>query len=348
MISESDQEPFYKLLANATNVDQLRELLRCAKDAEPGEFKLSGTKESLVNQLQKAVVRGHILESALIDFLRDHEESGNQYIFYFVPTGVAEASVIGDHMRLGNELLGMDWEAERQFPRFLEMPEQPTWADLRSDQDGNSGIQSWTLKWYEPKTTRSLISSSPDGDCIVERYRVERHRLVFVVKWHADQVLEIRLPRAISSTDSKVALRRSLEHVWHMLGVSLPAEWFAPWDLKPAMRRLHSDRANNQKQYKIEATLYLDPQMGTVSFASPPDEDVYSDPMRAAALQACQVRGLCTDLCVQWLPTSGTQALKAPLDTRIGVYFDNCLLVPGRTTGRALDYVRYRLRDFIG
>ena len=79
----------------------------------------------------------------LVDMLRDHEESGQQWVFLYKPT-TAQKSRLAKLSSIAERLF--EGIQTSDFPRF-EWPNQGLiWADCRSVESNNN--QGWLLKLY--------------------------------------------------------------------------------------------------------------------------------------------------------------------------------------------------------
>jgi hypothetical protein len=81
----AEKVDIYQLISHHCTSDQIVHFLRHHRQAGATEVQTSGKKEALIQHLKEAVDEKHIYFPAVLEFLRESEENGNQHIFFFFP-----------------------------------------------------------------------------------------------------------------------------------------------------------------------------------------------------------------------------------------------------------------------
>src|SRR5260370_5266404 len=225
----------YILIKELATADEIRDLLRRHKEDHPKEILVSGTKDDVVNHLERAVAEGIVKRTEVLDLLQEAEENGDQHIFYFVPKSAAVARRCKNGQEVASLLWGDEWKEKMGFPRFTLVPSSHEWADFRVGLRRKPN--DWIAKIYGHEVQRRLFKEETlVDDTLVRYYKKVEQRTVSLARWNegnGPSLLEIRVPRC----DSKATLLFRREAICTRLNPALTEDDCLPWCLRKAIRR---------------------------------------------------------------------------------------------------------------
>ncbi len=335
-------EKLLRLVDDLCTADQVKELLRFAKERNPKDIRITAENKSdlIERNLRAALDSGGIAPERVYDAIRDAEENGDQHIFYFKPRSRA----VRDSMRLeplGEKLWGKNWQEKKNFPTANTPDEGFDYADFRSlDQKPNH----WILKVYGQMMYERYTGNDEEEDNKVYKEFVrENLRVVLVARWNPPDLLELRIQR----DESRRRISSWLETLWTMLGPAVRRTDFDPWDLKQARKRIIEEEDKYKDIYSFRDTRLVDPHSTHASF-----EPHQTDGYLFASVEAKEaIQGLldanseCTHLSVTWLPREdGTPSIE--LRTLLGDREPHEVVVYSHCKARDVDYVTDKLRFF--
>lgn len=328
----------FSLLDEYCTKEQIHALLKPFGDHD--KVRLTGNKPEMINvHLRNALDAGVFPVDRVYDLIREGEENGHQFIYYYEP---ATSKVKLSLDEVGARLFGTNWQAKMKFPRFELKPEEFLYADLRQ-WDTRRKPHDWALKIYG----QQLLERQSDEERIDERtvrrtYVLEPHRLVILVRWNNPNVLEIRVP---SHAESKKRARQWLDTAWTMIKRVFTPDNFKPWDLCPARANLVSaPKEKYAEVFKFSHSRLEDEDHNVVSYsAAHTDRDLRSSTNVVNSMKG--IGGQCKYLRVTWLPTKD-EVITKELVTSLGSYEVNELLIGRQCTAQEVEYVTNQLRDF--
>ena len=145
--------------------------------------------------LKEAIQSDGALADAAVDMLVDSEESGQQHIFFYKPKSEDVRAKTSDPDTVATLLFGPNWTEEAGFPLVLARPQNEGWADFRTGPTGALG-SGWTAKLYSGQLRWESQGKTPtDAETQIEIWKRRLSRDIKLVRWHADGLLELRLPQ---------------------------------------------------------------------------------------------------------------------------------------------------------
>lgn len=333
-----DFDPILELVRKHCKHDRIEDFLREAKKLDP-EIKSSGSSDEIVFQHLKEAIRGGAeLADAAIDMLVDSEESGQQHIFLFKPRSEDVRRAASDAESVASRLFGPDWRAESGFPLVLARPRGERWADFRIGPTGEKG-SGWTAKLYSGKLRWESQGRTPtDAETEIEVWKQRLGRDIKLVRWHADGMLELRVPQEAKRTE----LLEAAGSLWTAVERALSEADFEPFNLNPACMKLIERYQDFGELCRLGDARVQDEQRGSATFAPPTGRDhLMSNVTRE---QAIRLYRLCNELVVTWFLSREAHGTQGELRTAIGKYGANNIHVRAKTTGKAVQHVTDQLR----
>lgn len=339
---KKSDEKLLSLVDALCTIDQVKELLRLAKERNPKQVRITAeTRKDLIQRnLRDALDSGGVGPDEVYDLIRDAEESGNQHIFYFRP----RLKAVRDSMALetvGEGLWGKGWADKKKFPTANTPENGYDYADFRSPA---LKPNHWILKVYGQLMYEHYTGKDFKEDGMVyKEFEPEKLRVVLLARWNPPDLLEMRVQR----DESRRRISAWLDKLWSMLGPSIKRSDFDPWNLKTARKRLIEEEDKYTGVYSFRDTRLLDPHSTRASFEANPTSGYLF-----ASIEAKEaIRGLleaeseCTHLSVTWLPgKDGTPS--AELRTLLGDREPNEVVIPSHCKSGDVDYVTDKLRFF--
>jgi len=340
-LKKSD-EKLLSLVDALCTIDQVKELLRLAKERNPKEVRITAkTKSDLIQRnLREALDSGGIGPDKVYDLIRESEENGNQHIFYFKP----RLKPTRDSMTLekvGEGLWGKGWADKTKFPTANTPNNGYDYADFRSP-DGKPNH--WVLKIYGQLTYEHYTGKDfKEEGKVYKEFEPQELRVVLLARWNPPDVLEMRVQR----DESRRRITAWLDKLWTMLGPAVKRSDFDPWNLKIARKRLIEEEDKYSSVYNFRDTRLLDPHSTRASFEANATAGYLFSSVEAKEA----IRGLldanseCTHLSVTWAP--GKDGIpSAELRTLLGEREPNEIVIFGHFKAGDVDYVTDKLRFF--
>jgi hypothetical protein len=289
----------FKLVDDFCSTEQITDLLRTAKGTE-GIKLTAPNKQVLINtNLRTSLEKGIIPVEKVYDVIREAEENGSQYIFYYKPAGVLGHLSVAD---IGTGLWGSGWEQKMKFPRVDLVENKFVYADLRAFLPHRKPLD-WALKLYGHEVVdraTGVVEELGDNRFTREFVREDR-RVVILVRWNNPGVLEIRLPRL---TVSRKTLREWLKITWGMLSPVLTEGMFVGWDLVKAQTKMLEEQKRHQKVYRCSNSRIKNADQKVASYECMlPEDDLFSSEGVEESVKAFKGKkdGNCTQLRATWL-----------------------------------------------
>jgi hypothetical protein len=338
----------YDLIEQQCTADQIRGFLHQWRE-ESKEVHVSGKKEGLVQHLRDAAASKLIPRAEIIDFLRDCEENGDQYIYFFSPVTADARELCRNPDRIA-KLLFKDL-GKMGFPLFERVPESYIWSDFRK-----VGAK-WTAKIYGHEVGLTLKGEGYEHGEFVKRYEPEEIRTTCLVIWDGSGQLQIRVPRG-DYPQAKLDTR--MAKVWSMLKPALSVEEFRPWNMRKIMRRMVEERGKNIDIYGPPIFRVRDSAFNPITFGEhvvpefdqddeedEEDEETPEVGEKEAAIDIImRGNGPCERLAVRWLAIGSEGQLKTDLRTIISSRAEHELIIPASVNSAAVEYVINQLRSF--
>ena len=350
----------YEVLSTTCTIDQIQKLLRDTKERVGKDVRIGGDKEGVVANVRAAVDSGFIQEQAVIDLVRTHEESGNQHIFYFLPTNEESKAYLSDAQTIGQLLVGSR-VSDGSLPNYQTKPKDYVWADFRTEMNGTI----WTAKIYGHQVVKKFTGETEDAHKVVRTYEKSERRIVCLARWNGTE-LEYRIGRpgagsAVDTGDSehdKREVERRLEKLQEFLRPAKVADKIQSWELSPArlkmIRAVFKERDEGVKAkdsklpYLVSHVSFLDSALGTAHFHSRSDrEELANADDRGAAIQVylAAKKPHCRQLVVYWDNNAVSDLWgKQPLRTVLGGQMPNEVIISSVVNSETVNYVTNQLR----
>jgi hypothetical protein len=340
-VKKSD-EKLLNLVGSLCTADQVKEVLRLAKERKPKEVRITAeNKSDLVDRnLRDALDSGGIGPDRVYELIRNAEESGNQHIFYFKP----RSKTTRDSMTpedIGTGLWGKGWRDKKKFPTADTPEDGFDYADFRSPE---LKPNHWILKVYGQMTYEQYTGKdfNEDGK-VYKEFVPEKLRVVLLARWNPPDLLELRVQR----DESRRRISAWLDQLWTMLGPAVKRAEFDPWNLKIARKRLIEEDEKYSDVYTFRDTRLLDPHSMRASFeANPTSGYLFASVEAKEAIHGLlDAHSECTHLSVTWLP--GKDSIPSiELRTLLGDREPNEVIVTSHCKSGDVDYVTDKLRFF--
>lgn len=332
------------LLDTFCSGEEISNLLRKHQGTE-GIKITAPTKSELINvNLRNAVEKRIIPLEGVYDLVREAEESGGQYVFFYRPAGVPKPLSVPE---IGRGLWGENWERKMKFPRVSLVEADFVFADLRPFLPDKKPLD-WILKIYGHEFTdkaTDIVKEISETRYTREFIREER-RIVIVVRWNNPGLLEIRLPRL---TDARKQLKAWLQKSWSMIAPIAKADTFMKWDLSKARARMQAEQRKHHNLYRCSHARVRDGYQNVATFeCNSPQGDLFASEGVAESVKRLTADdGECTQLRAAWLSKDNDTLPTREVTTLIGHPTDpNEVLFTGQCTSKDMDYVTDQLRFF--
>ena len=224
-------------------------------------------------------------------------------------------------------------------PLVLARPRDERWADFRIGPTGTVG-SSWTAKLYSGKLRWESQGKTPtDAETQVEVWKNRLSRDIKLIRWHADGMLELRVPQEAKRSE----LLESVSGLWNAIGSAMREADFEPFNLNPACMKLIDTHQDFTKICRLGDARVADKQGGSAKFAPPSGRDhLMSNVTRE---QAIRLYRLCNELVVTWYLNRDAHDAQGELRTAIGKFGPHNIHVRAKSTGKAIQHVTNQLRQ---
>jgi hypothetical protein len=338
-----DHPILFNLINNHCSIPQIQSVLRKYKDINRKIIKIDGdNKESILGNLKQGYEESIIPIDDLYDLIRESEENGHQYIYYYKIKNSSHTKKYSNLKKITKDLFSSNG-ANKNFPNLLHLPQNFTWVDLRFTNGDNNG---WTGKLYDKEERWKQISQKYLSNNLVKEYEKTIDRVVYVLKWLPSGLLELRISK--TDSDSFKSRKSRLEAFWRKISPAIRKTEFEKWDLSNVRINLLEKRDNNSNIYILSGTKLKDLQKGVARFDPYlEDDDLFSAKARELAIDAyLNNNGYCNSLIVSFKADNSNRALDKNLRIIIGVYQTNEVLINSKIGSKEIDYVRKRLYEF--
>jgi len=338
----------YITLLDSVNQSDIHELLKKYKDENKEDIKLTGNKSFLVNNLLEAVDSGIITEFEVQSLIKDSEEFGDQYIYFFKPIDNSVINKYNDGDKIADSIIHPSVRA--RFPKLNLAATSFEWADFRYPYRGIS--ESWLLKIYDKKV-REIKADEKFDYAIRERYvtyKTIESRLIYLVEWNDAKQLEIKISR--TSFDSNKSLGSSIKLIKKSIynngtGIDMANE-VTPLDLTSCINNILDNSIANKKTYTLLSVNLLDAEFGKAFIRClDEDSDLLSDSSRKKAIEAYKKGGGRADgIAVRFLADGSNGELKSDLSVIIGKDAINKIIIPAKIKPQEYRYVKRKIAEF--
>lgn len=344
------QKNNYIALLKSVNQSEIHELLKKYKENHKDEIKLSGNKSDLIGNLFDAIKNGIIAEIELQTIIKDSEEYGDQYIFFFEPVNQNVIKKYNDGNAIADSIVHTTVRAK--FPKLRLTPTEFEWADFRV---ANRGIaNTWLLKMYDKKVKDIKTDDNFDantGKRTITFDRIES-RLIYLVEWNSRAQLEIKISR--TSFDSNKSLGTAMNLIRSKIynggnGIDTHLE-VVPIDLSACINNILRNSENNEQIYKLLFVSFLDSEFGKASIRCYDDQessDLLSEVSRKRAIEAyLEGDGKADGITVKFLADGSNGELKNDISVIIGKDAINKIIIPAKIKPQEYNYVRRKIAEF--
>lgn len=344
------QKTNYITLLDSVNQSDIHELLKKYKEENKEEIKLTGNKLFLISNLLDAVKSGIINEFEVQSLIKDSEEFGDQYIYFFKPIDNSVIKKYNDGNKIADSII--HHSVRSRFPKLNLKPTSFEWADFRHTYRGIS--ESWLIKIYDKKV-REIKADEKIDNVSRERYvtyRTIESRLIYLVEWNEAKQLEIKISR--TSFDSNKSLDSSIKLVKKNIynngnGIDMHTE-VTPLDLTSCINNILDNSEANRKIYTLLNVTLLDAEFGKASIRCYDDQgssDLLSDDSRKKAIEAYKEGGGRADgIAVRFLAEGSNGELKNDLNVIIGKEAINKIIIPAKIKPQEYRYVKRKIAEF--
>jgi len=344
------QKNNYTALLQSVNQSEIHELLKKYKETNKDSIKLSGNKSDLIKNLFDAIEGGIVTEIELQALIKDSEEYGDQYIFFFKPLN----RTIVNRYNNGNTLVDsiIHPSVQQRFPKLRLTPTEFEWADFRFP---NRGVaNTWVMKMYDKKIKDIKTDDNFDpntGKRTITYDRIES-RLIYIVEWNYLSQLEIKISR--TTFDSNKSLTAAVNLIRGKIynngnGIDTHAE-ATPLDLTNCINNILGGFEANDSIYKLLFVSFLDSEFGKASircFDDQESSDLFSEASRKRAIEAYRDGdGKADGITVKFLADGSNGELKSDVTVIIGKDSINKIIIPAKIKPQEYNYVRRKIAEF--
>lgn len=338
----------YISLLDSVNQSDIHELLKKYKEENKEAIKLTGNKIFLINNLLDAVNGGIISEFEVQSLIKDSEEFGDQYIYFFKPINNSVINKYNDGDEIADSII--HHSVRSRFPKLNLTPTSFEWVDFRYPYRGISGT--WLIKIYDKKV-REIKADEKFNLANRERYvtyKTIESRLIYLVEWNDAKQLEIKISR--TSFDSNKSLESSIALVKKKIynngdGIDMQTE-VTPLDLTSCINNILDNSVANRTIYALLSVNLLDAEFGKASIRCyDEDSDLLSDDSRKKAIEAYKNGGGRADgIAVRFLEEGSNGELKGDITVIIGKEAINKIIIPAKIKPQEYKYVKRKIAEF--
>jgi hypothetical protein len=236
-MSPTELEYLFKFINEACTNEQVRALLR-EKKKDGKKVRVGQNSEEVMQNLKTAHGRGVVRDDELIRLLAAGEENGRQHIFFYRVPARAHAKY-SDSEQLVKRLRAVFGAAGDKLPHFVLLPERRTVSDIRTQRLANDQ-SNVVVKWYSGREFEEVVLKEHfqrDGDRYIRREsKIERVRLVSLLRYHPRGLLEVRVPTG--ERESRKTCLSELEMILELVEPVFRSEDRVELSLQRAMKWL--------------------------------------------------------------------------------------------------------------
>lgn len=234
MTKRIDVTLVHKLVSQATSLAVVSDFLK----SRGLPHSAGSWDEMYERRIQPALQDGRLSVAEFVDLLRTVEEYGKQHIFLFkLKPAVAAALIDARHIK--RVLASLDLEDLLSLPRVFEMPQHPSFADVRWQANGNELV----IKEVLTRESFEFAGETTDGDVIQRTFKKVRERVVNVGVLRKNGTFELRMNsrRGSSRYDEDLKLLtarwKPLVDIGAMIPVSLAKAKKSLWTDRKALAK---------------------------------------------------------------------------------------------------------------
>jgi hypothetical protein len=356
----------YEVVEVTCTAPQIHAILKGAKDKGATGIRLTGTKADLVGYLREAVDTHAIRRDEVVNLVRDHEESGDQHIFYFHPSSAETRRILADGEGIGRSILG-NRVTDGSLPAYDIQKNDFCWADFRFTNGTNGGP--WTAKIYGHQQRIVFRKEVAKGKQLLRYYDKVDKRLVCLAHWNGRE-LELRVTRAgaggtprdvlLSDKETPREIDRRVKKLLEFLAPAQIMQHVVPWDLRKSCRRMVRNtveevqkgikKKDSKLPYHAPTVCFSDKNLGMAQFfASDEDEQLVADETRLEALQAYlkSDKAVCQKLII-FLDPNDASGIWGEQHLRVGIGGANNheIVIASNVNPATIQYVAAKLRQY--
>jgi hypothetical protein len=355
------------LKANCT-IPQIQDFIRDVNTDTGAKIHVTAaTKDELAHTVSEAVQSKDVDYSTLAAFVRDHEESGNQHIFFYRPKSDRAATTLNNGRSLAASLIGKRID-DGSLPSWVTRPNEFLWSDFRITPKSGP----WTAKLYGLQSKRRFTNEwRIVGDEHFKVYRVDEERIVLVVHWNGSE-LEVRISRSGAGTaidgqphgENTREIDRRLDTVWELFAPCRLRNLVDEWDLSKAahamlddaMSQINGTRSKKEPPipFHCSSMKFLDSELGTAMFTTRNEKETFSTSKERKRAIETYLKGddvTCDQTVVIWKADVADHLWgKSDLRTVVGggksSDKSNELTISSRVNPRTIQYVLHWIRQY--
>ncbi|SKB48850.1 hypothetical protein SAMN05660776_1356 [Salegentibacter holothuriorum] len=344
-MTQGQKTLYYDILDSHVLADDIQALLRKYKEDNRDLIRLGGTKEEKIENLFEAIENNIIELSEVQGLLKDAEEYGDQYIYFYKPVDGVNPDQYHDGDKIANAILPQN--IRKDFPKIIQMPSKREWVDFRAP---NRGVKnSWMFKLYDRKTREVKENEARDvsGRRVVT-YVTKEDRLVYIALWDGEDELSLKISR--TSFDSTKSLRSSRIELEQMMarGIHIRKD-FKFFDLTDTINKILINSEDNKNNYILLSAKLKDTHNGyaTISSHGEDETDLLSDVSRKEAINAyINGNGKASSLVVQFLAEGSNGELSKDIKVVLGKHTMNEIIISSKISPQEYKYVRRKIAEF--
>ena len=349
-LTQSQRDNYYNILNKEVLASEIYNLLKLHKEDNKDKIKLSGTKESLIENLLSAATENIIDIVDIQSLIKDSEEFGDQNIFLFELTNSAKKT----HYDNGNAIKDVITPValRNQFPRFVHQPSGREWSDFRINYRGVQN--SWMAKLYDRKIRETKSDDYIDqvtGQRVIQM-RNEEFRMIYIAEWDGDNDVEIKFTR--TSSESHKSIRTTMAIIKNEVhgqgrGLQLDSD-FRKKDLRRNIQNLISNQATNTGIYTLISANFVDSEGGITLIKTKDDRgtsDLLAESSRKGAIDSFMSGdGHAGGVVIRLLAAGSNNILSKDLNVAIGRDDYNHIVISSKIKPQEYRYVRRKIEEF--
>ena len=344
-MTQSQKTLYSDILDSHVLADDIHSLLKKYKEDNRDLIRLSGNKKELVENLFEAIEHRIIDLSEVQGLIKDAEEFGDQYIYFYKPSAGVDPKQFHDGDKIAQAILPTN--VRKDFPKIMQLPSKREWVDFRAP---NRGVKdSWIVKLYDKKTREVKENEERDGSGRrVVTYIKKEDRLVYIALWDGKDELSLKISR--TSFDSTKSLRKSRIELEQIMarGVNIQKD-FKFFDLTDTINKILINSEDNKNVYILLSANLKDTNNGYAAISSHGEDeaDLLSDVSRKEAINAyIKGKGKASSLVVKFLAKGSNGELSKDLMIVLGKHTMHEVIISSKISPQEYKYVRRKIAEF--
>lgn len=337
-----------QVLEDQVSKDDLHDLLKKYKDNNKKEIRLTGNKTELIDDLIPLMNRGIINNIEVHDLIRESEEYGDQYIYFFRVRDQFLNQFLDDVETVKEKAFTKAKRTAKpdEFPRIKKIPKELEWADFRSP---NNGVEnSWMAKLYDKKTRQKKISDVKIGSKRTVIYNEISSRVIYIAEWDGNEMLQYRISR--SQFDSEIGVNGSISKLDSVFKSTKAIDFkhLERWNLNKAVDYILRNYEKHKKEFKLLHTDLEDSQRGVAKISAFDEAgNLFNSSSRKKAIKAyLSGDGNGTGVVVVFLQSGSKSLLKKDIRVYIGRDEVNQVIINSKLSLEEYNYVRRKIEEF--